>query len=75
MEKAYDLKVLEEKLKAKGLPEVEKLAEKAYEAVKEWFVESAAISAGKIDDLAIPFMGIVDGIVKPQLDKIDGVEG
>lgn len=75
MEKAYDIKGLEAKLKAKGLPEVEQLAEKVYEATKEWYVESAALSEGKIDDMTVPFIGFVDGIVKPQLDKIDGQEG
>lgn len=75
MEKAYDLKALELKLKAKGLPEVEKLAEKSFEAFKEWFAESAVLSENKYDDVVVPFMTLVDGIVKPQLDKIDGVEG
>lgn len=75
MEKAYDLKVLQEKLKAKGLPEVELLAEKSYEAIKEWFTESAIVSETKIDDVFVPFMAFVDGVVKPQLDKIDGKQG
>lgn len=75
MEKAYDIKVLKEKLLAKGLPEIEELAEKVYEATKEWFVESAAKSENKFDDMAVPFMGLVDGVVKPQINKIDGKEG
>lgn len=72
---AYDLKDLAEKLKAHGLPEVEKLAEKSYEAIKEWFIESAAKSENAVDNLVVPFLGIIDGIIKPQMDKIDGQEG
>lgn len=71
MQKAYDLKSLEEKLLAKGLPEVEKLAEKSYEAIKEWFKESAELSQNPFDNMAIQFLGALDGIVQPQLDKID----
>jgi hypothetical protein len=75
MEKAYDLKVLAVKLKEKGLPEMENLAEKVYEATKEWYVESAVLSDNKVDDVTVPFIGFVDAIVKPQIDKIDGIQG
>lgn len=68
--KAFDLKDLAQKLKEKGLPEVEQLAEKSYEAIKEWYVESAALSENKIDDVIVPFLGLVDNFVKPQIDKI-----
>lgn len=75
MEKAYDLKELEKKAKAAGLPEVEELAEKLYGAVKEWIVESAKVSPTPYDDLGIPFINYVDAIVMPKIDEIDGVEG
>ena len=75
MEKAYDLKELKKKLTEKGLPEVEDLAEKVYEATVEWYKESAVASENKIDDVTLPFLGLVDSFVKPQIDKIDGVQG
>lgn len=75
MEKAYDIKALGAKLASKGLPVLEDTAEKAYEALKEWYIESAILSANKIDDMGIPFIKYVDGLVKPQIDKIDGQPG
>jgi len=76
MEKAYDLKDLEKKLLAKGLPLVENMAELSYEAVKEWVLESAPISVNKLDDVGAPILfPILDKIVEPALDKIDHVEG
>jgi hypothetical protein len=73
--KAYDPKVLLEKLKKQGLPVLEDGAEKTYVAVKEWIKESALESENKYDDLGIPFINYVDQLVMPQLDKIDGQEG
>ena len=76
MEKAYDLKVLEKKLLAQGLPLVENLAEKAYAAVKEWIVESAPVSETKIDDIVVPLaFPVIDAVVIPAINKIDGIEG
>ena len=75
MQKAYDIKELGKKLADKGLPILETSAEKVYEAVKEWYVDSAKLSANKIDDMGIPFLGYVDDMVKPQIDKIDGQPG
>lgn len=79
MEKAYELKALgqkiAEKAKARGLTlaeeAVEALAESAYLGTKEWAVESAALSANKIDDFIAPFYGYLDGVVLPQIKKID----
>ncbi len=75
MQKPYDLKDLGERLKQKGLVHAEDASKDVYETVKEWYVDSAKLSATPIDDMGIPFIGYVDGIVYPQLDKIDGVEG
>jgi hypothetical protein len=75
MDKAYSIKALEQKLLEKGLPEVELLAEKVYEATKEWYSESAVLSETKVDDITLPFLNFIDNLVKPQLDKIDGQEG
>ena len=75
MREAYSLRDLEDKLKAKGLPEVEDLAEKSYEAFKEWVRESALKSKTPYDDIGIPFISYVDAIVDPAIDGIDGKEG
>jgi CO dehydrogenase/acetyl-CoA synthase beta subunit len=73
MEKAYDLKDLAEKLKAKGLPVLEDTAEKVYEAVKEWAQESAVVSENKVDDMVMPLaFPMLDKVVVPALNKIDG---
>lgn len=75
MEKAYDLKDLELKLKEAGLPEMEQAAEKCYGAVKAWLKESAVVSATPYDNLVIPFVDQLDAFVNPALDKIDGQVG
>lgn len=75
MEKAYDLKDLEAKLKEAGLPEVEQLAEKCYDATKAWLKESAIVSENPYDNMVVAFVDTLDSVVKPQLDKIDGKEG
>ena len=74
MEKAYDLKVLKEKLVETGLPEIEDLAEKTYKAVKEWVIESAPVSETKLDDFAPVIFPMIDKIVDPAIDKIDGIK-
>lgn len=75
MEKAYDLKELERRLKEAGLPEIEDLAQKVYEATKGWTIDSAKLSPNPYDDLGIPFFRYADDLVLPQIDKIDGKEG
>lgn len=75
MEKAYDLKALGLKLKAQGLPiaeeSLEAAAGKFYVAFKEWVQESAVLSENKIDDVIAPFIGQLDPIVLPAIEKID----
>ncbi len=79
MEKAYDLKALGSKIVAKAKADglsiaeeaAEKLAKAAYMGAKEWAVESAALSANKVDDFVAPFYGYVDGYVLPQIEKLD----
>lgn len=68
--------VLKEKLEEKGLPVVEQLAEKAYEAVKETALEVAAASPNNLVRALVP-TGVmaIDGMVKDLVDKIDGQEG
>jgi hypothetical protein len=75
MKKAYDLKVLGEKLKAKGLEVAEDSLKVLVAETLDWVQESAPLSASTVDDyaaMAIPFM-------KPKImeaiDKIDGQVG
>lgn len=75
MEKAYDVKVLAEKLKAKGLDLGEEAVKLVVGETVDWAVESAQVSKTPYDD--------VIALVAPQLkkkalelaDKIDGQEG
>lgn len=75
MEKAYDLKELGKRLKAKGLVEAEDMAEQVYAELKTWFAESAAMSETPYDDLVVPFLGSLDSVIMPKIDEIDGQEG
>ena len=79
MEKAYDLKALGEMLKVEGVPvaaeAAEAIAGKVYVAFKKWVQESAILSENKIDDVVAPFIGQLDPLVLPQIDKIDGQVG
>ena len=72
MEKAFDLKVLAEKLKAAGLPEAEMIAEKSYEAFKNWVKESVEKTPSPYDDLVLALFTSLDKVVLPALEKIDG---
>jgi DNA-binding transcriptional ArsR family regulator len=75
MTKAYDLKVLGERLKEAGLVEVEDMAEKTYLIVKEWMKESAPLSATKMDDMVAPLYDHLDPFVLPKVDRLDGQVG
>lgn len=76
MEKAYDLKNLGEKLKAKGLPVLEDTAEKSVEAIFEWLKESAVVSKTTVDDMLALLYPQAEKMIKDGLiDKIDGEEG
>lgn len=75
MEKAYDLKVLAERLQAKGLVLAEDGAELVYTELKGWLKESAELSVNPFDNMVVPFLGQLDAIVLPQIDKIDKQEG
>lgn len=74
-QKAYEIKVLIAKFKARGLDLAEEAARMIVEETCNWIVESAAISENKIDDvvaLGIPQLKV---IVLPLVDKIDGQVG
>lgn len=74
-QKAYDLKKLMDHLKDQGLELAEDAAEKVYNGVMNWVEESAKVSKNPIDDIVILVRKQIDGIVLPQIDKIDGHEG
>jgi len=70
--KAYDVKVLVAKLKARGLDVAEDMAMVLIDEVSAWVVESAVISENKVDDIAALGMPELVKIVKQLADKIDG---
>lgn len=73
--KAYDLKVLIEKLKARGLDLGEEAAKMAIEEICAWVQESAVISENKFDDVAVLAMPELKKLALQLADKIDGQEG
>lgn len=75
MEKAYDIKVLGEKLKARGLDLAEESVKILLQETSAWVVESAAISPNPIDNVAALVLPEVLKVVLEQVDKIDGQVG
>lgn len=75
MEKAYDLKALALKLKARGLDIAEDAAKIIVEETMDWTVESALKSENKVDDILAGVMPIAKKHVLELVDKIDGQEG
>lgn len=73
--KAYDLKVLLEKLKSRGLNVGEDIAKGLVEDVMSWVEESAKASATPIDDLIVGIVGPMKPMLLSQIDKIDGQVG
>lgn len=76
MDKAFDLKNLEERLKAKGLTAVEGLAEIVSNEVFGWLGESCA----KSDNMLVKAIGpaaiaVLEPLAKGLVDKIDGQPG
>ena len=72
MEKAYDIKVLGEKLKASGLPIVEETAEIVLIHVIQWVKDSAKLSQNPYDDMALVLMPLIEQNIMKQINKIDG---
>lgn len=71
MEKAFDLKDLEMKLKKVGMPEVEKLAEKAHGAVSEWMTESIEmLPEGIVKSLAQPAYKVLSEMIMQKIKDI-----
>lgn len=77
MEKAFDVKALEERLKAKGLVVVEDLAKVVVVEVLEWVKESALLEAKDkpLLGLVSPIIEAVKPAIMEQVDKIDGQVG
>lgn len=72
MEKAYDVKALSEKLKARGLDVAEEAAKIIVEESFAWIEESAKLSATPYDDMGLVILPHLKKIALTQVDKIDG---
>jgi hypothetical protein len=73
MEKPFDLKDLEARLKAAGLPEVEGCARAVVESVFGWAEDSIKATPSRIDDLALGVLSPLKSWVLSKVDAIDGV--
>ena len=74
-EKAYDIKDLGEKLKAKGLDIAEDASVLVLGSVIDWLQESAVKSENKVDDIVAPLLGAVKPYILDQIDRLDGEKG
>lgn len=76
MEKPFDTKDLEERLKAKGLTAVEGVAKIAVTEVLAWADESCAIHPNPIvKSIGQGAVAVLQPLALGMVDKIDGVEG
>lgn len=76
MEKPFDLKDLENRLKARGLTAVEGLAEIVAEEVFDWTSESAAIHPNLLVKSVVPAaVAVAKPLAKGWIDQIDGQPG
>jgi hypothetical protein len=67
----YDIKVLAEKLKAKGLDVAEEAVKILVEETLSWVQEEALKSENKVDDIVAPVISAIKPWVLEQVDKID----
>lgn len=74
-QQAYDVKVLVEKLKAKGLDLAEDAAKSVISETFDWLLESAKASKTPIDDIAVPFLPHLKDLALKAADKLDGQVG
>lgn len=76
MDKPFDFKVLEERLKGKGLQAVEGLAEIVADEVISWTKDSLAIHPNAlVKGLGLPAVAVIEPMIKGAIDKIDGQPG
>ena len=73
--KAYDVKVLLAKFKARGLDLAEEAAVMVVEETCDWVVESAVLSKTPYDDILSVAIPPLKAKVLESVDKIDGQEG
>ena len=69
---SYDLKELGNALKEKGLDVGEEAVKGFYVAFSDWLKASARKSPSIGDDILLVILPYLDGVVLPQIDKIDG---
>ena len=76
MEKAFDLKELQKRLEAAGIPLAEDLVEALYKEISLFIKDSAALHNNALVQSLVPVvMAAIDPLVLKQVDKIDGVIG
>lgn len=75
MEKAWDIKDLSARLKARGIDVAEEAAMIMTEEVLAWTQDSIVKSDTKLDDLALPAIPLVEKQLKSLVDKINGKQG
>ena len=76
MEKPFDFKNLEDRLKAKGLVAIEGLAEIVAEETFAWAEESLAIHPNLlVKSIGTPAVQILKPLAMGAIDKIDGQPG
>ena len=74
MMQAYDIAVLADKFKARGLDLAEDAVKGAVVDVLDWFEASAKLSATPFDDVALVVVPQLKKSVLELADKIDGVD-
>lgn len=72
LNKAYDLKVLSQRLKDRGLDLAEDALVIVTEELSDWTVDSAVLSKTPWDDIAATVMPQMKGFVMQQVDQVDG---
>lgn len=72
MEKAWDVKDLVARLKARGLDVAEEMAVVVVEEAMAWTHDSVVLSDTKMDDLALPFLPSIEKALKGLADKVNG---
>lgn len=76
MEKPFDYKALEERLKDKGLQAVEGLAEIVAGEVIGWAKDSLEIHPNAlVKGLGLPAVAVLEPMIMGAIDKIDGQPG
>jgi hypothetical protein len=73
--KPFDVKVLGERLQAKGLDVAEELLKVLAAEVLDWTAESCAVHSNAFVKFGAPAIVAVKPIVMKELDKLDGEVG